>query len=154
VVPEAVAQAAIAVMGHDLMIVQAVCGGNLELSQFLPLVADSLLTMLDLLANACEIFTRQCVTGIAADREQCLLHVHNSTATLTALVERLGYEKAEHLAEQLQQAKGDTTQTLKKFVVAHGWLSAQEFDELTSPERVTRLGSPDGESGASPLSPG
>ena len=154
VVPEAVAQAAIAVMGHDLMIVQAVCGGNLELSQFLPLVADSLLTMLDLLANACEIFTRQCVAGIAADREQCLLHVHNSTATLTALVERLGYDKAEHLAEQLQQAKGDTTQTLKKFVVAHGWLSVQEFDELTSPERVTRLGSPDGESGASPLSPG
>ena len=43
VIPEAVAQAAIAVMGHDQMIVQAVGGGNLELSQFLPLVADSLL---------------------------------------------------------------------------------------------------------------
>ena len=41
VIPEAVAQAAIAVMGHDQMIVQAVAGGNLELSQFLPLVADS-----------------------------------------------------------------------------------------------------------------
>ena len=45
VIPEAVAQAAIAVMGHDLMIAQAVGGGNLELSQFLPLVADSLLTL-------------------------------------------------------------------------------------------------------------
>ena len=43
VIPEAVAQAAIAVMGHDQMILQAVGGGNLELSQFLPLVADSLL---------------------------------------------------------------------------------------------------------------
>ena len=67
VIPEAVAQAAIAVMGHDQMIVQAVGGGNLELSQFLPLVADSLLTSLDLLTNACDIFARHCVAGIEAD---------------------------------------------------------------------------------------
>ena len=154
VIPEAVAQVAMAVMGHDLIIVQAASTGNLELSQFLPLVADSLLTMLDLLAHACEIFARQCVAGIVADREQCLLHVHNSTATLTALVERIGYDKAEHLAEHLQQTKGDTTQTLRKFVIEHGWLSSEEFEELTSPERVTRLGSPNGESGANPLSPG
>ena len=51
VIPEAVAQAAIAVMGHDQMIVQAARCGNLELNQFLPLVADSLLTSLDLLAE-------------------------------------------------------------------------------------------------------
>ena len=44
VIPEAVAQAALAVMGHDQVILQAVGGGNLELCQFLPLVADSLLT--------------------------------------------------------------------------------------------------------------
>ena len=51
VIPEAVAQVAMAVMGYDLMIVQAASAGNLELSQFLPLVADSILTetMLDLL---------------------------------------------------------------------------------------------------------
>ena len=154
VIPEAVAQVAIAVMGHDLMIVQAASAGNLELSQFLPLVADSLLTMLDLLAHACDIFTRHCVSGIVADREECLLHVHNSTATLTALVQQIGYDKAEHLAGHLQQTKGDTTQTLRKFVIEHEWLTEQEFEELTSPERVTRLGSPDRDGGASPLSPG
>jgi aspartate ammonia-lyase len=154
VIPEAVAQVAMAVMGHDLMIVQAVSGGNLELSQFLPLAADSLLTMLDLLARACDMFTRRCVAGIVADREQCLLHVHNSTATLTALVERIGYDKAEHLAEHLRVTKGDTTQTLRKFVTEHEWLSDKDFEELTSPERVTRLGSPNGDVGVSPLSPG
>ena len=63
VIPEAVAQAAIAVMGHDQMILQAVGGGNLELSQFLPLVADSLLTSIDLLTDACDIFARHCVVG-------------------------------------------------------------------------------------------
>ncbi len=154
VIPEAVAQVAMAAIGHDSMIVQAVTAGNLELSQFLPLVADSILTMLDLLARACDVFSRQCVAGIVADREQCLLHVHNSTATLTALVQRIGYDKAEQLAEQLQTSKGDTTQTLRKFVTEHGWLTEQEFEELTSPERVTRLGAWNGDSDAGQLSPG
>ena len=63
VVPEAVAQVAMAVFGYDQMIVQAASAGNLELNQFLPLVADSILTMLDLLAHACDVFARQCVDG-------------------------------------------------------------------------------------------
>ncbi len=95
VIPEAVAQAAIAVMGYDLMIAQAVAGGNLELSQFLPLAADSLLCSLDLLTNACDIFARHCVAGIEAESDRCRRNVHGSTAVLTALVERIGYEAAE-----------------------------------------------------------
>jgi aspartate ammonia-lyase len=149
VVPEAVAQAAIAVMGHDQMILQAASAGNLELNQFLPLVADSLLTSLDLLTRACDVFARLCVAGIEADREQCRRQVHNSTATLTALVERIGYEAAQHLAEHLDETKGDPTQTIRHFVVEHGMLTAEEFDALTSPERVTCLGSPDGKAASS-----
>jgi len=141
VIPEAVSQAAIAVMGHDQVILQAASSGNLELSQFLPLVADSLLTSLDLLGNACDIFARLCVAGIEADEEQCRRNVHNSTATLTALIERIGYDAAEHLAEHLDASKGDLRQTIRHFVVEHGMMTAAEFDELTSPQRVTRLGS-------------
>ena len=88
VIPEAIAQAGIAVMGHDQMICQAVNGGNLELSQFLPLVADSLLGSLDLLTAACDMFTRLCVAGIEAHEEQCRWHVAGATAAATALVDR------------------------------------------------------------------
>jgi aspartate ammonia-lyase len=138
VIPEAVAQAAIAVMGHDIVILQAVGGGNLELSQFLPLVADSLLTSLDLLTQACDIFARHCVAGIEADEAACRRHVHGSTATLTALVERIGYEAAEQLAEQL--ASGHAAD-LRQLAIDRGLLTAKEFDALTSPERVMKLGS-------------
>jgi aspartate ammonia-lyase len=144
VIPEAVAQAAIAILGHDQAIVQAASAGNLELSQFLPLVADSLLSSLDLLAGACDIFARLCVAGIEADLEHCRRNVHNSTATLTALIERIGYHAAEHLAEHLDATKEDPQQTIRRFVVDHGMLTPEEFDELTSPQHVTRLGSPDG----------
>ena len=143
VIPEAVAQAAIAVMGHDQMILQAASAGNLELNQFLPLVADSLLTSLDLLTGACDIFARLCVSGIEVDRVQCRRHVRNSTATLTALVERIGYEAAEHLAEHLGASDDDAQQNLRHLVVDHGILTDREFDELTAPDRVMRLGSPE-----------
>ncbi len=140
VIPEAVAQAALAVMGHDQMIVQAVGGGNLELSQFLPLVADSLLTSLDLLGNACDIFARHCVAGLEADPDRCRRNVHNATALLTALIDKIGYDAAEQVAEEAA-AGPCQDQDIRQLVISRGLLTAAEFDELTSPERVTRLGS-------------
>ena len=136
VVPEAVSQAAIAALGHDQMIMHAVAAGNLELSQFLPLVADSLLTMLDLLARACDIFARLCVEGISADRERCRRHVAGSTATITALVDRIGYEQSEQLA--LAAARED--KNIRQLVIDRKLMTGEEFDELISAERVNRLG--------------
>jgi aspartate ammonia-lyase len=137
VVPEAVAQAAIAVAGYDAMIFQAVGGGNLELSQFLPLVADSLLTSLDLLTNACDVFARHCVAGIEADESRCRRNVCNSTALLTALVDTIGYAAAEQLAAEATEGRKD----IRQLAIDRGLLTAEQFDVLTSPEKVTKLGS-------------
>ena len=46
VIPEAVSQAAMLVMGHDATIATACAAGNLELNPFLPLVAACLLESL------------------------------------------------------------------------------------------------------------
>ena len=137
VIPEAVAQAAIAVMGHDQMILQSASAGNLELNQFLPLLADSLLTSLDLLDGACDVFVRHCLRGLEADESRCRRAIDGCTATLTALVDRLGYEQTSLLA----QAMRNEEKTLRELVVERGLLTAAEFDEMISPERVTRLGS-------------
>jgi aspartate ammonia-lyase len=140
VIPEAVAQAAIAVMGGDQMILQAVAGGNLELSQFLPLVADSLLGSLDLLSNTCDVFARLCVAGIEADVLRCRHNVHNNTAVLTALIDKIGYDAAERLAEEIAATKCHQN-NIRQLVVQRGLMTAAEFDELTSSDRVTKLGS-------------
>jgi aspartate ammonia-lyase len=139
VIPEAVAQAAIAVMGHDQIVLQAIAAGNLELSQFLPLAADSLLTSIDLLTNACDIFARHCVVGIEADRDRCRQNVHDSTALLTALVDKIGYEAAERLAAEADAAPGP--KDIRQMAIDRRLLTAEEFDELTSPQRVMKLGS-------------
>lgn len=139
VIPEAVAQAAMVVIANDQMVVQAIGGGNLELSQFMPLAADSLLGSIDLLGNACGIFAKHCVAGIEADAERCRRSTQTSTALLTALIDRIGYDRAEQIAHAAAEP-GDP-QSIRQLVIDRGWLTAEELDALTSPERVTRLGS-------------
>ena len=136
VIPEAVTRAAIATAGYDQMILQAAAAGNLELNPFLPLIADSLLTSIDLLANACKIFTTHCIDGIQANEAQCQRHVNTATAAATALIDTLGYEQAQRLAADAE-AQG---KPLREIVIEQTQLTEADFDALVAPERVTRLG--------------
>lgn len=137
VIPEAITQAAVATAGYDQMILQAAGMGNLELNPFLPLIADALLSEIDLLARACDVFARLCVDGIEADRERCRQHVDTATAAATALIDVLGYEKSQHLAAKAV-AEG---KPIRKVVIEETSLTEADFDALVAPERVTRLGS-------------
>jgi aspartate ammonia-lyase len=138
VIPEAVSQAAIVVMANDQAIAQACAMGNLELNAFLPLVADCLLGSLDLMGNACRIFRAQCVAGIEADESRCGAHVEGATASWTAMVEELGYERVQELATRAR-AEG---KSVREIVTTEGCMSPEQFDRLISPESVARLGSP------------
>ncbi len=136
VIPEAVTQAALLSIGHDQALTIAVAMGSLELNPFLPLVAHCLLESVDLLTGACEILRRHCVDGIEADEARCRRQVENSTASATALVAILGYERASELVETARrEGRG-----FKDVAVASGWLTAEQFDQATSPEAVCRLG--------------
>ena len=137
VIPEAVSQAAMSVLAGDQAIATAVSMGSLELNPFLPLVADALLGGLSLLTNACEMLKTLCVDGIEADEAACLRAVHGSTAVLTALVDRIGYDRATEIAQAVRAEH----KTVREIVVERGILTAAEFDELTSPQNVMRLGS-------------
>jgi aspartate ammonia-lyase len=138
VIPEAVSQVAMLVMGYDTTIAMACASGSLELNPFLPLVAHCLLEGIGLLARANEILRRFCVDGIKANEERCRDRVENSTAAATALVGVLGYERA---CEIIREAEASGS-TLRSAVVRSGSMADAEFDELTSPEAVCRLGSP------------
>jgi aspartate ammonia-lyase len=139
VIPEAVTQAALMVAAHDQAIASAAGMGSLELNPFLPLIADSLLSSIDLLANACDILARHCVDGIEADADRCRRSVEGATAIATALLPALGYERAGRIAAEAAA----TGRTVRELVVGSGLLDAATFDSLISPEAVCRLGSPD-----------
>lgn len=139
VIPEAVSQAAMRVIGHDATITMACAAGSLELNPFLPLVADSLLDSLDLLTRANDILRRHCVVGIEADEARCRELVENSTAAVTALLPALGYERAGEVAKLAREKR----QSLRETVITQYWLTGEQFDEMISPEAVCRLGSPE-----------
>jgi aspartate ammonia-lyase len=139
VIAEAVSQTAMLVMGCDSTIALACASGSLELNPFLPLVAHCLLESLDLLARADDILRRHCIEGLEANEARCHEMVENSTAAVTALLPRLGYERAGEAMKQAAQNK----RTLRETVIAQGWLTAGEFDGAISPEAVCRLGTPE-----------
>jgi len=137
VIPEAVSQAAMAVMANDQAITMACSLGNLELNPFLPLVADALLGSLDLLERACTIFRKHCVEGLRANEARCRAGVESATAGLTALVEKIGYEAASTVAAEARA----TGRSPREVAVARGLVTEAEYAALVSAEAVTRLGS-------------
>jgi len=137
VIAEAVAQAAIMTFGHDQVIAIAASSGNLDLNQFMPLIACSLLESLTLLKNAANLFRTHCVSGIIANEERCRKNVENSTATVTALVPLVGYTRA----SEIIKISGSGLLSIKDAAVQSGFVTPEQFDELTSPEMVCRLGS-------------
>lgn len=136
VISEAVAQVAIRVMGNDQIISQACSAGNLELNQFLPLIADALLENLSLLNNATIIFKEFCVSGILANEEVCKRNVENSTAAITALIPKIGYEKSSQIVKTAQ----NEFISIKEAAIKLKLISESDFDDLISPESVCRLG--------------
>lgn len=136
VIPEAVTQAAMKVMGNDAVIAHACSMGILELNPFLPIVADALLESLDLLVNSCDIFRRNCVSGIQVNADACRAHVDSSTAVATALIPLLGYSRVSELVSRARA----TGRQIKEIAIVEGFVTAQEYDMLLTPEAVKRLG--------------
>ena len=136
VICEAVAQAAMLAIGNDAIITLAAGSGQLELNAFLPLLAHALLQSLSVLEAACTMFRTRCVEGIEADRDACAAHVARSWATVTALLPRLGYERAAEIAKQAQASGRSVTE----LVVEAGLLDAETVAQLLSADAMTSLG--------------
>ncbi len=137
VIPEAVTQAALRVQANDQLISSAASMGNLELNAFLPVIADAFLENLSLLSRATHILDVHCIAGIHVNEKTCRQQVESSTATVTALASQIGY----HAANALLEKNRTSHQSLRELAQRHHNISSDEFDQLISPEAVTRLGS-------------
>ncbi len=137
VIPEAVSQAAMMVMANDTAIAHACSAGNLDLNQFMPLIADTILTNIQLLANACDIFAKFCISRIQPDEKRCSQNVETSTAIVTALVEKIGYKTA----QQIAIAAKNENKTIRQIVLEKAIMAETEFNNLISSQKITMLGS-------------
>ena len=136
VIPEAVGQAAMRVMGNDQMVTLAAQNGQLELNAFLPLLADALLDSISLLEAAATIFRSRCVEGLSVDEAACKRQVAESRAVVTALLPRLGYETATEVA----LAARDSGRSVIEIVLERQLIDAADLDRLLSANAMTALG--------------
>jgi len=138
VIPEVVNQIAFEVIGNDVTVTLAAEGGQLQLNAFEPVIAHSLFKSLTHLANGCRTLAERCVRGIAANRERARQLLDESTALVTALNPLIGYARASEVA----RASLETGERVYDLVLARGWLSRAQLDELLRPEVLTRPHAP------------
>lgn len=136
VIPEMVAQVGYKVLGNDSIIDNCVASGQLELNHNLPMIAFSFIETLELLINTNKIFKEKCVDGIKANKESIQKHLNSSTAILTALIPKLGYNKVSEIAKNIE----NKDISIKEYVISKNYISKEDFEYLTSPEAVLALG--------------
>ena len=134
VIAESVAMVAAQVMGNDATIAIAGQSGNFELNVMLPLIAYNLLQSIDLLANAAENLTDQCVSGIEATERGPEL-VEQGLMLATALAPVVGYDKA----AEISKAAYKSGKTIREVAREETDLSEEELDELLDARKMTQI---------------
>ncbi len=131
---EAITMVAVQVMGNDAAIGFAGSQGNFELNVFKPVMIHNFLHSVRLIHDACHGFVDYCIAGIELNRDQIDEYLNSSLMLVTALNQHIGYDNAAKIAK-FAHKKG---MSLKEAAVELELLTAEKFDELVIPERMTR----------------
>ena len=129
---EAMTMVAAQIMGNDMTISLAASQGNFELNVFLPVVAYNFLQSIRLLSEAIGSFTKNCLSGLIANREKMKENLDRTLMTVTALTPLIGYEKAAKIAKTAKEKD----LTLKEATLELGYLTEEEFDKNFHPEEM------------------
>ena len=100
VIPEAVAMAAVQVVGNDAAIAMAGASGNFELNVMLPLIARNLLHSLVLLANASRALADQAMAGLTVNSARVAEMLSRNPVLATALNPLIGYARSAEIAKR------------------------------------------------------
>ena len=128
VIPEAVMQVAMQVIGNDATIVLGGQSGNFELNVALPVIAYNLLQSIHILSNAARVFSQKCIQGVRANREVCRGYIEKSLALATALVPHIGYDRAAAIAQQAYETGETIPDVARRERVLPGAVLATLFD--------------------------
>jgi len=130
---ESLMQVAARVLGNDQTV--AVCGaagGQFQLNVMMPVMADTVLESISLMASGTSAFTELCLAKMEANEDVCRAAVEKSLAMATALNPYIGYQQAAELAkEALASGK-----TIRELCREKKVLSDEQLDEALDPWRM------------------
>jgi len=127
---EAMTMVCAQIIGNDTAITFGGAQGHYQLNVFKPMIAANIIESARLLADACNSFNTNCVSGITANKDVIKAKLDNSLMLVTALNTKIGYYKAAEIANAAY--KNGTS--LKDEAIKLGYLTAEEYDLWVKPE--------------------
>jgi len=134
VIMEAAISASIKVNANHQIVAQCAGAGSLQINEFLPLLAHSLIESMEILANIDTMLAAH-IDKIVVNEALCEKYARGSVTLITAFLPHIGYEKAELLVKEYEGVKGiDFMQFLESK------LGADLVKQVVTPASLMALG--------------
>jgi aspartate ammonia-lyase len=126
VMPETVNQLYYLISGYNITIYQATQGAHLQLGVMLPIIADTIISMLKLTTAVFKNFDEKCISVLKIDEENCRKNLENSTAYATLLTPVLGYDKVSQIVKEAIENKT----SIRQIIIEKNILTEEEFNKI------------------------
>jgi fumarate hydratase class II len=133
VIPESTAMVCAQVFGHDTAIALAGQSGTFQLNTMLPLIAFDLLESIALLAAAARNLADRAIAGFTVNTEVLERALRRNPILVTALNDRIGYDKAAEIAKRAYAEGRPILEVAKEMTD----LDDSELAHLLDPARLT-----------------
>jgi fumarate hydratase class II len=131
---ESMMQVAARVIGNDAAItLSGAAGGQFQLNIMMPVMGQTVLESIFLLANVSGAFVELCARDMEANPERCEAAVEQSLSMVTSLNPYIGYEKASALAKEAFK----TGKTIRELCREKNVLPEEQLGEALDPWRMT-----------------
>ena len=129
---EALSQVCIHIMGLNFSNSVAGTQGHFQLNANKTLLMFNTLKSIELITDAIDSFSTNCLEGIVANKEVIQKNLNNSLMLVTALNPKIGYEKAAKVAKLAYKENI----SLKDATVKLGYLTIEEFEKIVDVKKM------------------
>ena len=136
VIPEAAAMVSAQVIGNDAAITVGGQAGNFELNVMLPMIADNILSSIDLLANVSRLLADKAITTFTVNDGQLKLALGRNPILVTALNPIIGYLKAAEIAKKAYKEGRPVLDVAEEETD----IPRKELEKLLDPAKLTEGG--------------
>ena len=123
---EALTMVCAQVMGNDATIGICASQGHFELNVFMPVIIHNFTYSVNLLSDAINSFTDNCVVGIVPNEEKMRENLERSLMNVTYLNTYIGYEKAAVVAKLAHKENI----SVKEAILKLGYMEEEKIDEI------------------------
>ena len=133
---ESVMQVCTRIFGNDATVTWCGANGLLELNVMMPVMAQSMLESIRLLANVSGIFRERCIEGITANKDRCAELIECSMSMVTSLAPIIGYDAAAKIAKE----SIETGKTVRELCIEAEVLPPDKLAAALDPAKMTAPG--------------